>query len=474
MHRRAEKMVFSSITFLYIFLPIVLILYFITPHKLRNYILLLASLFFYFCGEPKYITLFIVSIIINYVYGVLIEKHLGTKTAKYVVVSAIIINLLILGVFKYSNFFIKNISYIFNLDIKFVTIALPIGISFYTFQAMSYIIDVYRGEVKAQKNILNLALYISLFPQLIAGPIVRYRTVNEELESRYYSFEDFAYGVRRFVIGLAKKVLLANPLGELWGFTLYTEQPSMLTYWLGAIGFTLQIYFDFSAYSDMAIGLGRIFGFHFLENFNYPYISKSITEFWRRWHISLGTWFRDYLYIPLGGNKTTKLKWFRNIFIVWFCTGFWHGADWNFIIWGIGFGIILVVEKLFFIKFLERIPALFCHLYTLLIIIFSFVLFNSSSISDALQYMRGMLGLLNIPVLSKEALYYLNSYKILMILAVLCSTPIPFRIVKKKWKDNKVLSVISNLEPIIYIVLLIVITGFLIDSSFNPFLYFRF
>jgi alginate O-acetyltransferase complex protein AlgI len=474
MHRRAEKMVFSSITFLYIFLPIVLILYFITPHKLRNYILLLASLFFYFCGEPKYITLFIVSIIINYVYGVLIEKHLGTKTAKYVVVSAIIINLLILGVFKYSNFFIKNISYIFNLDIKFVTIALPIGISFYTFQAMSYIIDVYRGEVKAQKNILNLALYISLFPQLIAGPIVRYRTVNEELESRYYSFEDFAYGVRRFVIGLAKKVLLANPLGELWGFALYTEQPSMLTYWLGAIGFTLQIYFDFSAYSDMAIGLGRIFGFHFLENFNYPYISKSITEFWRRWHISLGTWFRDYLYIPLGGNKTTKLKWFRNIFIVWFCTGFWHGADWNFIIWGIGFGIILVVEKLFFIKFLERIPALFCHLYTLLIIIFSFVLFNSSSISDALQYMRGMLGLLNIPVLSKEALYYLNSYKILMILAVLCSTPIPFRIVKKKWKDNKVLSVISNLEPIIYIVLLIVITGFLIDSSFNPFLYFRF
>lgn len=474
MYRRAEIMVFSSITFLYLFLPIVLILYFITPHKFRNYILLLASLFFYFCGEPKYIALFISSIIINYVHGLLIEKYRGTKAAKYVIVSGIIINLLILGVFKYSNFLINNISYIFNLDIKFVTIALPIGISFYTFQAMSYLIDVYRGEVKAQKSILNLALYISLFPQLIAGPIVRYRTINEELEERYYSFGDFAYGVRRFVIGLAKKVLLANSLGELWRIAIYTEQPSILTYWLGAIGFALQVYFDFSAYSDMAIGLGRIFGFHFLENFNYPYISKSITEFWRRWHISLGTWFRDYLYIPLGGNKTTMFKWLRNIFIVWFCTGLWHGADWNFILWGIGFGIILVVEKLFLIKFLKRIPAVFSHFYTLLIIVFSFVLFNSSSTSDALLYMKGMLGLLNIPAFSKEALYYLNSYKILIILAVLCSTPIPMRIAKKEWKDYKILSVICNLEPVIYIVLLIVVTGFLIDSSFNPFLYFRF
>lgn len=467
-------MVFSSITFLYLFLPIILVLYFITPIKFRNYTLLLASLFFYFCGEPKYILLFIASIIINYIHGILIEKHRGTKAAKYVFVSSIIVNLTLLGIFKYSNFLISNISNIFNIDIKFVKIALPIGISFYTFQAMSYIIDVYRGEVKAQNNIFNLALYISLFPQLIAGPIVRYSTINKELESRSYSFEDFAYGVRRFVIGLTKKVLLANSLGELWKIAIYTEQPSVLTYWLGAIGFTLQIYFDFSAYSDMAIGLGRIFGFHFLENFNYPYISKSITEFWRRWHISLGTWFRDYLYIPLGGNRTTKFKWLRNIFIVWFCTGFWHGADWNFILWGMGFGIILVVEKLFLIKFFGKIPALFSHLYTILIIIFSFVLFNSSNISDALQYMKGMVGLLNVPVFSREALYYLDSYKVLIILAMLCSTPIPLRIFKRKWKGYRVLSVIKNLEPIIYIVLLIVVTGFLIDSSFNPFLYFRF
>lgn len=467
-------MVFSSITFLYIFLPIVLILFFISPNKYKNYILLLGSLFFYFCGEPKYIVLFIASIIMNYIHGILIEKYRGTNTEKYVFASAMILNLTLLGIFKYSNFLVNNISHIFNIDIKFVKIALPIGISFYTFQAMSYVIDVYRGEVKAQKNILNLALYISLFPQLIAGPIVRYSTVNEELESRSYSFEDFAYGVRRFVIGLGKKVLIANSLGKLWNIAVYTEQPSTLTYWLGAIGFTLQIYFDFSAYSDMAIGLGRIFGFHFLENFNYPYISRNITEFWRRWHMSLGTWFRDYLYIPLGGNKTTRLKWLRNIFIVWFCTGLWHGADWNFILWGMGFGVILVLEKLFLNKFLEKIPAVFSHLYTLLIIILSFVLFNSSNIYEAFQYMKGMLGLLNIPAFSREGLYYLDSYKILIIASMLLATPIPLKIFKKEWKDKRILSVISNLEPIIYIVLLIVITGFLIDSSFNPFLYFRF
>lgn len=467
-------MVFSSITFLYIFLPIVLILFFITPNKYKNYILLLGSLFFYFCGEPKYIVLFIASIIMNYIHGILIEKYHGTNTEKYIFISSMIINLTLLGIFKYSSFLVNNISHIFNIDIKFMKIALPIGISFYTFQAMSYVIDVYRGEVKAQKNILNLALYISLFPQLIAGPIVRYSTVNEELESRSYSFEDFAYGVRRFVIGLAKKVLIANSLGKLWNIAIYTEQPSTLTYWLGAIGFTLQIYFDFSAYSDMAIGLGRIFGFHFLENFNYPYISRNITEFWRRWHMSLGTWFRDYLYIPLGGNKTTRLKWLRNIFIVWFCTGFWHGADWNFILWGMGFGVILVLEKLFLNKLLEKIPAVFSHLYTLLIIILSFVLFNSSNTYEAFQYMKGMLGLLNIPTFSREGLYYLDSYKILIIASMLFSTPIPLKIFKKEWKDKRILSVISNLEPIFYIVLLIVITGFLIDSSFNPFLYFRF
>ena len=465
---------FSSITFLYFFLPVVLALYFITPNKYKNYILLLASLFFYFCGVPKYTLLLISSIAINYFYGIFIEKHLGTKIAGYAVASSILVNLLLLAIFKYSNFLINNIGYIFNINIKFVKMALPIGISFYTFKAMSYIIDVYRGEVKAQKNAFNLALYISFFPQLIAGPIMRYKTMNNELIHRNHSFDDFAYGVKRFVVGLAKKVLLANSLGEIWKLAIYTEQPSVLFYWLGSIGFTLQIYFEFSAYSDMAIGLGRIFGFHFLENFNYPYISKSITEFWRRWHISLGTWFRDYLYIPLGGNKTTKCKWLRNIFIVWFCIGLWHGAGWNFILWGVGFGVILAAEKLFLLNFLKIIPPVFSHIYTLIIIIFSFVVFNSSNIADAAQYMKGMLGLLNIPAFSKEALYYLGSYKVLIIVAALCSTPIPLHIAKRISKNYNLLSAVNYFEPIIYIALLIVVTGFLIDSSFNPFLYFRF
>jgi alginate O-acetyltransferase complex protein AlgI len=467
-------MVFSSVTFLYFFLPIVLILYFMIPNSCKNYLLLLASLFFYFCGEPKYTLLLVASVIVNYIYGILIEKYIETKVGKRLFVSSIIVNLLLLGTFKYSNFLVSNLSDILNIDIKFIEIALPIGISFYTFHSMSYIIDVYRGEARAQKNIFDLALYLSFFPQLIAGPIVRYKTISSQLRNRKHSFDNFAYGINRFMIGLAKKVLIANSLGELWKLSIYTEQPSVLFYWLGAIGFTLQIYFDFSAYSDMGIGLARIFGFHFLENFNYPYISKSITEFWHRWHISLGTWFRDYLYIPLGGNRTTKLKWFRNIFIVWFCTGFWHGADWRFILWGLSFGVILVCEKLFLLKVLKRIPAFFSHGYTLLIVIFSFVLFNSSNLSDAVQYMKGMVGLLSIPIFSIESVYYLGSYLVLIMIAVLCATPIPANLIKGAYQKNKFVPMMNVLEPIIYVVLLIVVTGFLIDSSFNPFLYFRF
>lgn len=465
-------MVFSSITFLYFFLPIVLTVYFITPNKYKNLVLLLGSIFFYFCGEPKYTLLLFSSIIINYIHGILIEKYRGTRIAKGVVISSVVINLLLLGIFKYSNFIVDNINNIFRIDIKFIEIILPIGISFYTFQAMSYVIDVYRGEVKVQKNILNLALYITLFPQLIAGPIVRYKTINEELSNRKHSIEDFAYGVKRFIIGLVKKVILANSLGELWNLVIYTEASSVLFYWLGAVGFTLQIYFDFSGYSDMAIGLGRIFGFHFLENFNYPYISKSITEFWQRWHISLGTWFRDYLYIPLGGNRTTKGRWLLNIFVVWLCTGIWHGAQWNFIIWGIVFGVILVVEKLLLLKILKRIPSAIAHLYTLLLVVLSFVLFNSFNFTEAMVYIKGMIGVLNIPLVTKEALYYLGSYKILIILACLCATPIPIRIarrINRKWTR-----ITDCLEPLVYIALLLVLTGFLVDSSFNPFLYFRF
>ncbi len=467
-------MVFSSMTFLYFFLPMVLIAYFVTPNRYKNYTLLLASLSFYFVGEPKYILLMLLSIVLNYVHGLLIEKYRETKTGKIVFVSALVLNLLFLGLFKYFNFFASNVSTVLNLNIKFLQIALPIGISFYTFQIMSYIIDVYRNEVKAQKNIAYLALYLSLFPQLIAGPIVRYQTINEELTSRNHTMDDFAYGVKRFVIGLTKKVILANALGELWKFAIYTEQPTVLFYWLGAIGFTLQIYFDFSGYSDIGIGLGRMFGFHFLENFDYPYISRSITEFWRRWHISLGTWFRDYLYIPLGGNRTSKWRWYFNIFVVWFCTGFWHGADWNFMIWGLAFGLILVLEKQFLLVWLSKIPAIFSHVYTLMIVTFSFVLFNSSDIFEAGTYMKGLLGQLNIPLYSPESLYYLGSYKVLIFAAVLFATPIPSQVMKKVFKGKMGQSISGILEPIVIICLLLVVTAFLIDSSFNPFLYFRF
>jgi len=339
---------------------------------------------------------------------------------------------------------------------------------------MSYTIDVYRGEVKPQKNPFDFATYVALFPQLIAGPIVRYKTIAKEIENRTHSMDNIAYGVKRFVMGLSKKVLIANSLGELNVIASTTNQNSLLFYWIGAIAFALQIYFDFSGYSDMAIGLGRIFGFHFLENFNYPYISKSITEFWNRWHMSLGTWFKDYLYIPLGGNRVSKAKWFRNIFIVWFLTGFWHGADWNFIIWGLYFGIILVIEKIFLKKFLEKIPALWSHIYVILMVVISFVIFNIETTSDMVVYLRGMFGLLEIPLWNVESIYYLKSYGITMIVAMIGATPLMKNIIGqyKKREIGKKLMVV--LEPTSYVMLLLIITGYLVDSSFNPFLYFRF
>jgi alginate O-acetyltransferase complex protein AlgI len=354
-------MVFSSISFLYYFLPAVLAMYFLVPFRYKNLVLLTASLFFYFYGEPLYSILMIVSVVSGYLHGIWIDRAKMGRYAKLPLISSVFTSIGLLMFFKYADFFIENINWVFGSKIPLFRIALPIGISFYTFQILSYTIDVYRGNTKVQKSLLNFALYVSFFPQLIAGPIVRYTDIEKEIIKRRHSFEGFSYGVNRFIIGLAKKVLLANTLGEFVSIFQSTSEKTVLSYWLAAVGFMLQIYFDFSGYSDMAIGMGRMFGFHFLENFNYPFISKSLTEFWRRWHMSLGNWFRDYVYIPMGGNRVSKLKWIRNIFVVWFMTGFWHGAQWNFIVWGIYFALMLALEKYFIKKVLQKLPAIMMH-----------------------------------------------------------------------------------------------------------------
>ncbi|XMB86103.1 MBOAT family O-acyltransferase [Mycoplasmatota bacterium WC44] len=461
-------MLFSSISFLFYFLPVILILYFTVPKKYKNFVLLIGSLFFYSFGEPKYVVLLLFSTTVDYIHGIIIDNNRGNKKAKMALISSIVINVSMLAFFKYSDFFIMNVNSLLNTDIKLLGLKLPIGISFYTFQTMSYSIDVYRGEAEVQRNPLRLATYVALFPQLIAGPIVRYKTIAEEINDRTHSYDNFAYGVSRFVLGLSKKVLIANALGELNMLVSNTNTPSVLFYWIGAIAFSLQIYFDFSGYSDMAIGLGKIFGFNFLENFNYPYISKSISEFWNRWHISLGTWFKDYVYIPLGGNRVKKVLWYRNIFIIWFLTGFWHGASWNFIVWGLYFGVILVMEKLFLLKFLDKLPNIVRHLYVVLIVVVSFVIFNIESMSDSFMYIKGMFGLLDVPLSSVEALYYLKSYSLIILVAFVGATPLMKNLFSK---ENKIT---ARLEPAFYLLLMVLITAYLVDSSFNPFLYFRF
>lgn len=461
-------MLFSSISFLYYFLPCVLILYFIVPQNYKNIILLISSLLFYFYGEPIYILVMLASIVSAYIHGILIEKC--PKYKRIFLTTSIIISLGLLILFKYSDFIISNVNNVFNTDLKLPNLALPIGISFYTFQILSYVIDVYNGKVKVQKSLLKLAMYVSLFPQLIAGPIVRYIDIEKELTNREHSFEKFALGVRRFIIGLSKKVLIANSLGELCQIFLDTGDKSILFYWIYGISFSLQIYFDFSAYSDMAIGLGKIFGFEFLENFNYPYISKSITEFWRRWHISLGSWFRDYVYIPLGGNRVGKVKLLRNIFVVWLLTGFWHGANWTFIIWGLLFGILLIIEKLFLLKALDKLPNLIKHIYVLFIVMISFIIFNANNISEAFNQIIGLFGANREPFINDYTMYYLKSYLIIIIIAIIGSTPI-LKTIINKLKVNKIINIV---EPIVLIVLLIVVTAYLVDNSYNPFLYFRF
>ena len=461
-------MVFSSITFLFYFLPMVLAIYYIVPKKWRNLVLLISSFIFYFYGEPTYVLLMVFSIITTYLFGILISRY--PKQKKLFLVLSICVSIGLLVYFKYFNFIMENINLWLANKIDFIYVALPIGISFYTFQMISYLVDVYRGQAKVQKNILKLAMYVSLFPQLIAGPIVRYTTIEQQLENREYSIKKFALGVRRFIIGLGKKVLIANVLGNLSATFLASNDLSVLYYWLYAIAIMLQIYFDFSGYSDMAIGLGKMFGFEFLENFNYPYIATSITDFWRRWHISLSSWFRDYIYIPLGGNRVSTLKWIRNILVVWLLTGLWHGAAWNFIIWGLYFGILLILEKLILGKILQKLPKFVGRIYTLLIVMISFIIFNGEGTKQILQNIGGLVGIGGIPLLSVESIYYFKSYFIAILVGIIGATPI----LKNIANNKKIYKIINVLEPIFLLVIFLVSTSYIVDGSFNPFLYFRF
>ena len=459
-------MLFSSITFIYYFLPLLLIISYIVPSKYKNLVLLIFSLIFYLLGEPKYIIILLLSCIINYYLSKLIDK--SNKPKLYLII-AILYNIVQLLIFKYIDFFIDNINNILNINIPFMYIVMPIGISFFTFQTLGYVIDVYLKKHKPSPSLIDFMTYVCLFPQLVAGPIVRYIDIEKELVDRKTSYSKFSEGIKRFTIGLSKKVLVANVLGE---FIKEVITTTVLSSWLKPLAYTLQIYFDFSGYSDMAIGLGLMFGFRFRENFIYPLIADSITDFWRRWHISLSSWFRDYIYIPLGGNRVSKLKWFRNIFAVWFLTGFWHGASWNFIIWGLYFFIILIIEKLFLGKYLKRTWGL-KYIYTIIIVIISFLIFSVNSTTEILEGLKNMFFLNKIPISNQEIIYQLKNYLSIFIISLIGATPL-MSIIVNKLKETKVKTLINILEPIYYILLLILTTAFLIDASFNPFLYFRF
>lgn len=466
-------MIFSSIAFLYYFLPLTLIFYFLTPRPLKNTTLLLVSLFFYGWGEPKYVFLMAATVLLGYVFGLLIERYRSKPISKVFLTLSVLSSLAALGYFKYADFFITNFNAVTGLSIPLLRLVLPIGISFYTFQILSYSVDVYRGETEAQKNPINLAAYVALFPQLIAGPIVRYRDVALMLKNREHSFEKINHGCCRFVIGLSKKILIANTLGVLCSSFTQSADLSVLYYWLYVVSYMLQIYFDFSGYSDMAIGLGKIFGFEFLENFNYPFISKSITEFWRRWHISLGSWFRDYVYIPLGGNRVKRARMLFNIFAVWFLTGFWHGAQWNFIVWGLYFGILLTLEKFFFLKKLEKHPLL-GHFYVLFFTAVSFMIFSAENMGDAIERVGGMFGIGVKSFVSAEFWFNLKNYAVVLLIACVGATPVMKKI--KNYADSKMENrlILDVLEILVPILLLVICTAYLADGSFNPFLYFRF
>ncbi|KEZ90547.1 alginate regulatory protein [Lacrimispora celerecrescens] len=467
-------MVFSSITFLYYFLPLVIGLYFVCPKKLKNSVLLFSSLIFYGWGEPKYIIFMVLSIVVNYILGLLIERHSGSAWGKRCLIVSVVFSLGMLGYFKYVDFFIENVNSLTGLSVPLLKVVLPIGISFYTFQILSYTIDVYRKSTKAQKNLLSLATYVAFFPQLIAGPIVRYTDIAKALDSREHSLMKIRIGIRRFLFGISKKVLIANSLGELCNIFADSQERNVLFYWLYAVAFTLQIYFDFSGYSDMAIGLGKVFGFDFQENFNYPFISQSITEFWRRWHMSLGTWFRDYLYIPLGGNRVGRMRWLFNIFLVWMLTGLWHGAAWNFVIWGMLFAVLLMIEKLWLGSFLKKMPKSISHLYVMLLVIISFVIFDAPDLSTSAERIRSMFGMSGLPFTGVQSVYYLRSYLIIFVIAIIGSTDLPKRIIGRIRKTPFGSLALTGAEPVVCVVLLLLTTAYLIDASFNPFLYFRF
>lgn len=460
-------MLFSSISFLYYFLPAVLVVYFAVPRGLKNGVLLLASLVFYGWGEPKYVLLMAAAILAFYLYGLAIGRIKSRRGQKGWLTAAVVTGILLLTVFKYADFFIGSFAAVTGLSLPLLNLALPIGISFYTFQCMSYVVDVYRGDARPQKNLIHFGAYVALFPQLIAGPIVRYVDIARELEARRTTWENVLAGARRFLIGLSKKILLANQLGLLTEIFRDSAEKSVLFCWMYALAFALHIYFDFSGYSDMAIGLGRIFGFHFQENFNYPYLSKSVAEFWRRWHMSLGTWFRDYVYIPLGGSRVSRLRWVFNILTVWMLTGLWHGASWNFVVWGLLFAALLLIEKS--VPALQKLPGALRHGYVLFCVVISFVIFNAADLAQAGQDLAGMFGLGGLPLATAETLYYLRSYAVIFLLGFVGATPLPKALAARL--PDKLAAV---LEPAALTGLLLVCTAYLVDGSFNPFLYFRF
>lgn len=461
-------MVFSSAIFLFCFLPILLIIYFIIPARGKNYLLLVFSLVFYAFGGPKYLLVLLFVVMVDYIGGLLIEKN--RENGKKILTAVIGVNLATLIFYKYTMFFLENLSVIFSTDLELFEVIMPIGISFYTFQSMSYVIDVYRREVKVQKNYLLLLLYVSLFPQLVAGPIVRYSTIENEIQSRKSSLDDVCYGIERFILGFAKKIIIANQMGMLADIVFDEGTAYTPVAWLGAIAYMFQIYFDFSAYSDMAIGLGRIFGFHFLENFNFPYVSKSIKEFWSRWHISLSTWFRDYVYIPLGGNRKGPMRHFINMGIVWALTGFWHGAEWTFLFWGLYYFVFLAIEKFVIRDRLERIPSSLRHIATLLIVLIGWVLFRSENMG-AFADMVGTMFSFNFDAMGlAEARLYVETYFVYFIAAVIFSTPIYYRICGR-FENSTVFAVIKYAG---LLCLMLVSVMFLAHSSYNPFIYFRF
>ena len=471
-------MVFSSLLFLFRFLPIVFLVYVITPKKLKNFVLFLASLIFYAWGEPKYVVLMIFSTVVDFIHGYLVyrfKKKGNIKDARCFVASSAIINLGLLGYFKYSGLMIESLGAVLKKDFTIPDIALPIGISFYTFQTMSYTIDIYRGKCKPQKNIIDFGAYVALFPQLIAGPIVSYHQIDQELRERRITTQGFYEGILCFMAGLSKKVLLANNAGLLFDqVKALGSRQSVVAAWIGLLAYSFQIYFDFSGYSDMAIGLGKMLGFHFPKNFDYPYISKSITEFWRRWHITLSSWFRDYVYIPLGGNRKGLIKQIRNIAIVWILTGIWHGASYNYVLWGVYFGLLLILEKMFLKKWLDRIPAVFSHLYSIFFILMGWLIFSFEALGEGMAYGKVMFGMAEVAFANDMVLYLIRNYGVLLIVCLIGCTPLVKKWAKVCLESKKHQGLVTVAVNVVMILLFVIITAYLVDASYNPFLYFRF